>query len=223
MSPRVAVTDPGSVRERVTARVLREASARASSKVQRFLDAGYALVRERGSCMRFTVEEVVERSGQSLRSFYGCFSSREHLLLVMLEDSIRSNVAELHALARAEPDPRARLRLVVLGHHAACSPNPVKPWKPMMPELLFDVLRSNPTAGASVLQPLVDLYDTACEGVWAGSSREHAVSTMLQLVMFDSLSQVIAGSTAIPGDRAVEVWALIEGGLISQNTKGTTL
>ncbi len=59
-------------REQAVARSLDSARLRAESRVQRFFDAATELITS-GSGGEFTVQEVVERSGQSLRSFYQYF------------------------------------------------------------------------------------------------------------------------------------------------------
>ncbi len=59
-------------REQAVARSLDSARLRAETRVQRFLDAATELFNS-GSGKDFTVQEVVDRSGQSLRSFYQYF------------------------------------------------------------------------------------------------------------------------------------------------------
>jgi AcrR family transcriptional regulator len=56
-------------RELAGARSLDSARTRAESRVKRFMDAALELA-NRDSGTDFTVQEVVERSGQSLRTFY---------------------------------------------------------------------------------------------------------------------------------------------------------
>src|SRR3954466_11280261 len=95
-------------RDLAVARVLDPARARAETRVQRFLDAALDLMK---GGKDFTVQEVVERSGQSLRSFYQYFDGKYELLLALFEDSIRSTVEQLEEVVAAETDPLERLHI----------------------------------------------------------------------------------------------------------------
>ena len=53
-------------RQRAVARSLNAARSRAEQRVQRYLDAAFELIDEKGTT-EFTIQEVVERSKQSLR------------------------------------------------------------------------------------------------------------------------------------------------------------
>src|SRR3984957_15812694 len=81
-------------REQAVARSLDSARLRAESRVQRFLDAAIELLNT-GTSKEFTVQEVVERSGQSLRSFYQYFGGKHELLLALFEESVRSTTDHL--------------------------------------------------------------------------------------------------------------------------------
>ena len=63
-------------RERVISRSVDAARTRAEERIQRFLDAAFELVDEKGST-EFTVQELLERSKQSLRGFYEYFGSKD--------------------------------------------------------------------------------------------------------------------------------------------------
>ena len=76
-------------RERAVARSLDSARSRAEERVQRFLDATVELIRENGG-LDFTVQDVVGRSNQSLRSFYQFFDGKQHLLLAVYEASMQA-------------------------------------------------------------------------------------------------------------------------------------
>ena len=72
--------------------------------MQRFLDAGFELI-ESPSGEELTVQNVVERSGLSLRSFYHHFAGKHELLLALFEESIRMTADHL-----ARRDGRGRRR-----------------------------------------------------------------------------------------------------------------
>ena len=58
-----------------------------------FLDAARELMNTNAT--DFTVQEVVERSGQSLRTFYQYFAGKYELLLALFEESIEGAAARL--------------------------------------------------------------------------------------------------------------------------------
>ena len=100
-------------------RSLDSARLRSEGRVQRFLDAGFELLCQAESGKEFTVQEVVDRSGQSLRSFYQYFAGKHELLLALFDEAIRSTADRLEEqIARAEHAPRAAalLRRRVLPH-----------------------------------------------------------------------------------------------------------
>src|ERR1700721_1384491 len=97
-------TDGLSWRGQAVARSLDSARLRAESRVQRFLDAAIELLNS-GPSKDFTVQEVVERSGQSLRSFYQYFGGKHELLLALFEESVRSTVKHLREQVSREALP----------------------------------------------------------------------------------------------------------------------
>src|ERR1700758_5586309 len=74
-------------KQRAVERSIKTAKLRAAQRVQRFLDAAQAIIIEKGST-DFTVQEVVDRSRQSLRSFYLQFDGKHELLLALFEDAL---------------------------------------------------------------------------------------------------------------------------------------
>ena len=93
-------TETTSWRELAVARSLDPARVRAEQRVQRFLDAAMELMQASPE-REFTVQEVVERSGQSLRSFYQYFAGKHELLLALFEESVRSSPRSSSAGSRA--------------------------------------------------------------------------------------------------------------------------
>src|SRR3954464_621299 len=89
-------------RDLAVARSLDPARVRAENRVQRYIDAALELMNDDPS-REFTVQEVVERSGQSLRGFYQYFAGKYELLLALFEESVRST-AEYWRDAIADTD-----------------------------------------------------------------------------------------------------------------------
>jgi len=108
-------------RERAVSKSLSAARTRAEQRVQRFLDAAFALIDEKGTA-EFTIQEVVDRSKQSLRGFYQYFDSKDELLFALLEESIRESLKDLHAAVESESEPLGRLRAFTIRLHEWCEP-----------------------------------------------------------------------------------------------------
>jgi AcrR family transcriptional regulator len=80
-------------RDRAVERSLRGARAKAMSRSDRFIDAAMEILSETGRT-DFTVQELIERSKTSLRSFYQHFSGKEELLLALFEEVISTTSGE---------------------------------------------------------------------------------------------------------------------------------
>jgi AcrR family transcriptional regulator len=102
-------------------RSLKAARSRAEQRVQRFLDAAFELIDEKGT-VDFTIQEVIDRSKQSLRGFYQYFDSKDELLLALFEETVRESADDLRHVVDAETDPLERLRAFTIRLHEWCDP-----------------------------------------------------------------------------------------------------
>jgi len=94
-------------------RSLRSARARAHARSDRFVAAATALLQEKGTA-DFTVQEVVERSKMSIRTFYKYFASKEDLLVAVSETVVsREAVPRLKTCIEKHRDPLLRLRAFI--------------------------------------------------------------------------------------------------------------
>ena len=87
-------------RARAVSRSLNTARSRAEQRVQRFLDAAFELIDEKGTT-EFTIQEVIDRSKQSLRGFYQYFDGKDELLLALFEETLREAIDESNHAAIA--------------------------------------------------------------------------------------------------------------------------
>ena len=108
-------------RQRAVSRSLSAARARAEQRVQRFLDAALALIDAKGTT-EFTIQEVVDRSKQSLRGFYQYFDGKDELLFALLEETIREAVEDIREAVESESEPIERLRAFTIRLHEWCEP-----------------------------------------------------------------------------------------------------
>src|SRR5260370_26658757 len=110
-------------KQRAVERSVKTAKLRAAQRVQRFLDAAQAIIIEKGTT-DFTVQEVVDRSRQSLRSFYLQFDGKHELLLALFENALTRSADQIRAATERPSDPLARLKVAVELLYAACRPDP---------------------------------------------------------------------------------------------------
>jgi AcrR family transcriptional regulator len=108
-------------RQRAVSRSLNAARSRAEQRVQRFLDAAFALIDEKGTT-EFTIQEVLDRSKQSLRGFYQYFGGKDELLFALLEETIRESVEDLRTAVESASGPLERLRAFTIRLHEWCEP-----------------------------------------------------------------------------------------------------
>jgi AcrR family transcriptional regulator len=218
--------DPApSRRELAVARSLDPARARAEKRVQRFLDAALELM-QTAPDKEFTVQEVVERSGQSLRSFYQYFAGKHELLLALFEESVRSTAEQVSEVI-ADEEPLERLHGFVVEYYRACRPAP--PGRSTrrdpvlgMAEFAQQLLTAHPKEASRAFGPIVALLEEVLEqAAEAGVIRpdvhnSRIAGVVLQAIMFNAFATTISGSSVDPGDDAGdELWGLLLHGIAS--------
>jgi len=109
-------------RQRAVSRSLTAARSRAEQRIQRFLDAAFELIDEKGTT-EFTIQEVIDRSKQSLRGFYQYFDGKDELLLALFEEQLREATEDLRTVVDGENDPLERLRAFTIRLHEWCDPS----------------------------------------------------------------------------------------------------
>src|SRR5262245_4281630 len=90
-------------RKRAIDRSTQSARLRAAKRVQRFLNAAREIIAEKETT-EFTVQEVVDRSKQSLRSFYQYFDGKHELLLGLFEEEMEIAAKRLREVS-TDGDP----------------------------------------------------------------------------------------------------------------------
>ena len=222
-----AAPDDGSLtwRELAVARSLDSARTRAENRVQRFLDAAMELMNETPTGAEFTVQEVVERSGQSLRSFYQYFGGKHELLLALFEEAVRSTTVALKKKVDEEKDPLRRVRRFVVEYYGMCRFAPkakssAKGLAPMMVDFAQQLLTAHPKEAARAFQPLVSLFGELLEEAKAAGAlrsnlrSERVAGVVLEAIMFNVFSSTIA-RVSIRDDDGEEFWDLLLNGIAS--------
>ena len=214
-------------RDLAVARSLDSARARSEGRVQRFLDAGFELLTSAESGKEFTVQEVVDRSGQSLRSFYQYFAGKHELLLALFDEAIRSTADRLEELVAKEPTPLARLHCFVVEYYRMCLPAPdgrasKNNPTPVLAEFNHQLLTSHQDEAARAFVPLVSLLEkVVADAVEAGLVRtglEHddTAGFILSTIMFNATyASTISGRKPHDPTRAADdMWAFISLGVL---------
>ena len=218
-------TEGISWRDLAVARSLDSARVRAESRVQRFLDAAMELLTE-GSGKDFTVQEVVERSGQSLRSFYQYFSGKHELLLALFEESVRSTGELLRTAIAREDTALERLHRFVVEYYRLCRPvedgaTDQNERPPIMAEFAQQLLTTHPKEAARAFAPLVTLFEellqeaVAADVVRDDLQRGPIIGAVLEVIMFNAFSATIGGSSVRleDGASAEELWKFVLHGI----------
>jgi len=200
-------------------RSLDTARSRAEGRAQRFLDAASQLTREHQGT-DFTVQDVVERSGQSLRSFYQYFDGKQELLYAVYEEALRASTAQLRELVLAVDNPMERLHCFVVTLYAWCEREVAEIPAPnalvrAMSDFAFRLVATEPARAAAATEDLfaltVELLDGALGPDPEPRRRARHGAMILQTVMFTAFGTSAATGTA--EERAEEMWRFCVGGI----------
>jgi AcrR family transcriptional regulator len=210
-------------KQRAVERSTKAARLRAERKVQQFLEAAQDIILEKGST-DFTVQEVVDRSHQSLRSFYQHFGGKHELLLALFENALWRSADEIRATARAEVDPLAAAQVAVRMLFESSLPDPATR-HPLFTDFATQLLMSYPAEVRSAHEPMLTVFAELMARVdESGQLRptlrpRRAAAMIMQSVMFLAQSTAVAaeseGSHPLTAD---EVWDFCAGGFVRQPT-----
>jgi AcrR family transcriptional regulator len=207
-------------KQRAVERSTKAAKLRAEQRVERFLDAAQTIIAEKGTT-DFTVQEVVDRSRQSLRSFYQHFDGKHELLLALFEDALRRAADQIRAAAAGQSDPLDRVRVAVellfeLSHPAPGAQRPL--YTDFAPQLL-----SHPAEVKVAVGPLLALFAELMEQ--AGTADQlrptikprRAAALTMQTVMFVAQFSGVSDDETTHAITADEVWEFCATGFARHN------
>jgi AcrR family transcriptional regulator len=197
-------------KQRAVERSTRAAKMRAEQRVQRFLDAAQSLITREGTT-DFTVQQVVEASNQSLRSFYQHFDGKHELLLALFEDALRRATDQIRAAASVPEAPLDRVRVAAQLLFELSRPDPAAR-RPLFTDFAPRLLISHPIevrgAHAPLLTLLTELLTEAYDAgaLRSGVSPRRAAALTMQTVMFVAQSAIVSDVDELPVITADEVW-----------------
>ena len=224
-----AAAEPVRRRDLAVARSLDSARLRSEGRVQRFLDAGFELLGRAESGKEFTVQEVVDLSGQSLRSFYQYFAGKHELLLALFDEAILSTADRLEEQLSRQDTPLERLQCFVVEFYRMCLPaGKGRPSKnnptPVMAEFCHQLLTAHKTEVSRAFVPLVSLLETVLDDaaksgdVPSGLNQAELVGVILSTIMFNATyAQTISGNEEPAGadHAATQLWEFISRGILT--------
>ncbi len=200
-------------------RSLRSARERALTRSQRFIAVATQLLHESGS-LDFTVQDLVGRSGMSLRSFYQHFASKDDLLLAVLEEAISGFVSSLRVEVEALEDPLDRLRGYITGFSSAGT-GANQPASRALSQYLLWLTQSKPAELARVLHPQISLLQEIIE---AGVAREQLradiqprhLTLLVTQTLMATVEMNVLGSY-LDGDQITdeELWSFCTRGVVA--------
>ena len=175
--------------ERTVARSLKAARQRAISKGNRFIVAAVELLRTTGKA-DFTVQEVVDGSGMSLRSFYHHFATKDDLLLALVEETMQPFIAAVRVRVDAESEPVEKLRVFLT---TMCgSEETDDPASRGLVLFHWHLADARTDEFAATLRPQVDMLEEILEqGVAEGVFRTDVSVTVLAGLMTHTLLSLI--------------------------------
>jgi AcrR family transcriptional regulator len=210
-------------RERAIERSLRNARAKAVSRSDRFIQAAIEILTETGRT-DFTVQELIERSKTSLRSFYQHFSGKEELLLALFEEVIATSATEWRSGTAAAPTAQDGLHFVVDQVHAQAANPEGGGINRALSVFHLQLAESRPAEYARVLAPLRELIlelvkRGADEGVFRTDIDADTLATIMMQTIVGAAHMHALGSepTGEPIDTE-QLWQFCLGGLVGAPT-----
>jgi AcrR family transcriptional regulator len=197
-------------KQRAVERSTKAVKLRAEQRVLRFLDAAQAVITEKGST-DFTVQEVVDRSRQSLRSFYQHFDGKHELLLALFEEALSRAADQIRAAASGADDPLAAIKVAVQLLFELCRPDPGA-HRPLFTDFAPQLLVSHPAEVKVAHAPLLTLLtELMTEAAAAGRLRtafkpRRVAALTMQAVMFLAQSGGAPDEETTHPITADEVW-----------------
>lgn len=210
-------------RDRALERSLRGARAKAMSRSDRFIEVAMELLSETGRT-DFTVQELVERSKTSLRSFYQHFGSKDELLLALFEEVIRLSSEDWRHLVSEQEDCVAGLETLVLTMYAQAIDQTLGGVSRALTSYHLQLAESRPSDYARVLAPMKDLILELVEaGVAEGKFRNDIDAETLAMILMQTLvtaAHMHALGAYLTGETldAERLWAFCLGGLTNSST-----
>ena len=200
--------------QRALDRSLVEAKRRALDKSNGFVKAAMALLDETGT-LNFTVQDVVDRSKLSLRSFYQTFASKDDLLLALFEEYVAAAADWQRDRMAKHDDPVDQIRDFLTSLWVGkLSPDVVR----ALAVYNMTLSSTRPADLAHALEPQLLVLLVAVErGIASGQVRDDIGSRRLAEILLHTGNAAVQTTILHTGNESPDdVWAFCLGGLRRQ-------
>ncbi|HEM46616.1 MAG TPA: TetR/AcrR family transcriptional regulator, partial [Alphaproteobacteria bacterium] len=170
----------------------------------------------------FTIQEVVDRSGQSLRGFYQYFEGKDELLFALLDESIDEALTDLREAVASETEPLDRLRAFTIRLHEWCEPIGAKRKRGAhdrvpLSEFSMQLALKDPERLAAVMAPISRMVIELLEAAIANGDIEVAEPRRAALLIQQTVMYGWFMNRLVPNPRArvtaEDAWAFCLRGL----------
>jgi AcrR family transcriptional regulator len=202
---------PAGWQQRALDRSLLDARRHALDKSNGFVRAAMKLLQETGG-LQFTVQEVVDRSQLSLRSFYQTFASKEELLLALFEEYIATAAVWQREQMEGEDDPIEQVRIFLTSlWEGKLAPDVVR----ALAHYSLTLASTRPTELEDALAPqLAVLLEAVERGVATGQVRDDVSSRRLSEILLHTGTAAVHTTILRTGRESPDdVWAICLGGI----------
>lgn len=195
-------------------RSLKGARARAQARSDRFVRTTIELMEEQGGT-DFTVQDVVDRSHMSIRTFYNFFETKDDLLVAVQETIVSGEVVpRLRKRVEAKADPVERLRAYIDGLFDLTTPR--GPVSRALTSFSNRLAETRPSDLDRAFKPQIDLVtELVRDASEAGALRselepEKAASLLHQTVLATVHARILGSGGRVS---AKELWQFCANGL----------
>ena len=196
-------------------RSLTEAKRRALTKSNGFVRAAMQLLDETGG-LTFTVQDVVDRSKLSLRSFYQTFASKDDLLLALFEECVATAAEWQCGRMVKHDDPIEQIEVFLTSLWTGkLSPEVGR----ALAVYNLTLSATRPAELAHALEPQLEvLLDAVERGVEAGQVRNDIDSRRLAEILLHTGNAAVFTTILHTGSESpADVWAFCLGGIRASN------
>jgi AcrR family transcriptional regulator len=213
--------DSGSWRDRALERSLEAPRARSVDRLERLVGAARDLANESGTS-GFTVAQVAQRAGLSLKSFYRCFAGKDDLLVALLEEDSRLGAVILAGVVDAHEEPDERLRAYVVGIFELLTHPGALGYAGVLVREHRRLSEARPDEMRRALAPMVDLLASEIAGAVATPDPARDAHIVFALLL-EGIHEVTLGRVA-PRDEATYLWRFCRGALegVARGDESTT-
>jgi AcrR family transcriptional regulator len=189
---------------RVVGRSLQSAQQRSIDKGAHLIRAA-AKVLERNGGASLTVQEVADEAGQSLRTLYQYFESKDDLLLAVHEEAMRTYARLIRAAIAEVELPVERLAAALIASARLPELHDKAGLDRGLSQLRLQLGQAAPDLLARSQQPVTDLYRELVTGAFEGSASPAGIGVDGGVYLLTSVRTAYVRSSTLGNDLSVEL------------------